>query len=77
MASISIKGVSKSYGSHPVLKGLDLDVDDGEFVSYLGPSGCGKSTLLYLLGLLDSADEGRIWIGGAEVSGLPDPELTR
>ncbi len=60
-----------------VLRGVSLEVPAGSVQAIVGPSGCGKSTLLYLLGLLDSADEGRIWIGGAEVSGLPDPELTR
>jgi multiple sugar transport system ATP-binding protein len=67
MASISIKGVSKSYGSHPVLKGLDLDVDDGEFVSFLGPSGCGKSTLLFCIAGLEEISAGSISLGARDM----------
>jgi lipoprotein-releasing system ATP-binding protein len=60
-----------------VLRGVSLEVPAGSVHAIVGPSGCGKSTLLYLLGLLDDADRGKIWIGGAEVSGLPEMELTR
>ncbi|MGH6861493.1 MAG: ATP-binding cassette domain-containing protein, partial [Phyllobacterium sp.] len=47
MASIEIAGLSKRFGEVPVLKGLELSINDGEFISFLGPSGCGKSTLLF------------------------------
>ncbi len=60
MASISIRNVSKSYGNLPVLRGLDLDVADGEFVSFLGPSGCGKSTLLFCIAGLEEITAGNI-----------------
>jgi lipoprotein-releasing system ATP-binding protein len=60
-----------------VLRGVSLEVPAGSVQAIVGPSGCGKSTLLYLLGLLDTADAGQLWLGGAEVAGLPEPELTR
>jgi ABC-type sugar transport system ATPase subunit len=63
MASISIRNVSKSYASFPVLQGLDLDVADGEFVSFLGPSGCGKSTLLFCIAGLEEITAGSIHLG--------------
>ncbi|NKN09602.1 ABC transporter ATP-binding protein [Rhizobium laguerreae] len=60
MSSIRIADVSKSYGPVQVLKGLSLDVADGEFISFLGPSGCGKSTLLYCIAGLETITEGQI-----------------
>ena len=60
-----------------VLRRVSLEVPAGSVHAIVGPSGCGKSTLLYLLGLLDQAESGRLWIAGQEVSGLPEPELTR
>ena len=59
------------------LRGVSLEVGVGSVHAIVGPSGCGKSTLLYLLGLLDSADAGRLWIGGLEVAGMAEPEMTR
>ena len=60
-----------------VLRGITLDVPAGEVHAIVGPSGCGKSTLLYVLGLLDVPDDGRIVIGGEDVSGLSDNELSQ
>lgn len=60
MSAIKIADVSKSYGSVQVLKGLSLDVADGEFISFLGPSGCGKSTLLYCIAGLETITDGQI-----------------
>jgi ABC-type sugar transport system ATPase subunit len=70
MTSINIRAVSKSYAQHPVLKGLDLDITDGEFVSFLGPSGCGKSTLLYCIAGLEEISSGSILFDGRDIGGL-------
>jgi multiple sugar transport system ATP-binding protein len=68
MASVSIKKLGVSFGSLKVLRDLDLDVEEGEFIVLLGPSGCGKSTLLNAVaGLLD-INAGQIWIGGKNVT---------
>ncbi|WP_343716158.1 ABC transporter ATP-binding protein [Inquilinus sp.] len=70
MTSINIRAVSKSYAQHRVLKGLDLDIADGEFISFLGPSGCGKSTLLYCIAGLEEISTGSILFDGRDISGL-------
>ncbi|MCX5512206.1 ABC transporter ATP-binding protein [Kaistia algarum] len=68
MATVSIRDLDIAFGSVKVLKALDLDIAEGEFVVLLGPSGCGKSTLLNAVaGLLDVA-AGQIWIGGKNVT---------
>ena len=64
---IEIKGVTKSFGDLQVLKGLDLIIYKGEVVSIVGPSGAGKTTLLQIMGTLDKADGGQVWIDGTEV----------
>ena len=71
MASIDIAAVRKSYGSTPVLRGIDLKIENGEFVVLVGPSGCGKSTLLRLIAGLETMSEGEIRIGGRRVNDLP------
>jgi multiple sugar transport system ATP-binding protein len=71
VAAISIKGVHKSYGVVPVLRGIDLDIRDGEFVVLVGPSGCGKSTLLRLVAGLEPLTGGDIRIGERMVNDLP------
>src|SRR5688500_16922381 len=71
MASIEIAGVHKSYGSVPVLHGVDLNIEDGEFIVLVGPSGCGKSTLLRMIAGLEEISAGTIRIGGAVVNDLP------
>jgi sulfonate transport system ATP-binding protein len=58
-----LRGVEKSFGSHVVLRGIDLDIPSGQFVAIVGRSGCGKSTLLRLLAGLDTPTAGRIGIG--------------
>ncbi len=67
--------VCKSYRKHkieiPVLRGLDLAVEAGSFLSIVGASGSGKSTLLHLLGTLDHPDEGQIWLEGQRIDHLP------
>ena len=70
MTSINIRAVSKTYAQHRVLKGLDLDIADGEFISFLGPSGCGKSTMLYCIAGLEEISTGSILFDGRDISGL-------
>lgn len=60
----------------PALKGVDIEIGEGEFVSIVGPSGCGKSTLLHLLGGLHRPTSGKIFFDGAELTALPDAALT-
>ena len=60
MASIEISGVRKAFGTVNVLHGMDLTIDDGEFIVLVGPSGCGKSTLLRLIAGLETATAGTI-----------------
>ena len=74
MASISIRGVEKSYGKTPVVHGLDLDIGSGEFIVILGPSGCGKSTLLRMIAGLESITGGEIAIDGEVVNKLEPRE---
>ena len=71
MGSLKIKGVTKSYGHVEVLKGIDLDIPDGEFVVFVGPSGCGKSTLLRTIAGLEDTTTGTIEISGKDVTTAP------
>ena len=70
MASIDISAIRKSYGIHPVLHGIDLEIKDGEFVVLVGPSGCGKSTLLRMIAGLEAVTSGEIRIDGKRVNDL-------
>ena len=74
---ISLRGITKSFGSLQVLKGIDLDIAKGEVVSIVGPSGAGKTTLLQIAGTLDSADCGSVIINGTDVSKLGESALAR
>lgn len=66
--SVSVRGLALSYGAVQVLKALDLDIAEGEFLVLLGPSGCGKSTLLNCIaGLLEPTD-GQVFIKGRNVT---------
>ena len=58
------------------LNGVNIEVEDGEFIAIMGPSGCGKSTLLNILGLLDSPTEGKFWLNNEEVGHLKERERT-
>lgn len=64
---ISVQGLRKSFGSHEVLKGIDLDVAPGEVLTIIGASGSGKSTLLRCLNLLETPDAGHVWFGGQDL----------
>jgi multiple sugar transport system ATP-binding protein/alpha-glucoside transport system ATP-binding protein len=68
MASLTLRGVRKSYGTTEVMHGVDLDIDDGEFVVFVGPSGCGKSTLLRMIAGLEEITAGTVAIGEREVN---------
>ena len=73
---IDIKGITKSFGSLQVLKGIDLHIDKGEVVSIVGPSGAGKTTLLQIIGTLDKPDSGSIMVDGIDVSSLSTKKLS-
>lgn len=73
---IDIKGITKSFGSLQVLKGIDLHIDKGEVVSIVGPSGAGKTTLLQIIGTLDKPDSGSIIVDGVDVSSLSTKKLS-
>src|SRR3984893_12605310 len=70
MAALSIRALSKRYANLEVLKGIDLDIESGEFAVLVGPSGCGKSTLLNIIDGLDEANQGTIEIGGRTMNGV-------
>ncbi|WP_299731888.1 ABC transporter ATP-binding protein [uncultured Tateyamaria sp.] len=71
MSKISIRNVEKRYGNLPVLKGISLDIDDGELVTLIGPSGCGKSTLLKIIAGLEDVSEGHVFIDDTDVTSVP------
>jgi putative ABC transport system ATP-binding protein len=78
---IRVEGLFKVYGRGEIavraLDGLDLAIDEGEFVAIMGPSGSGKSTLMNILGCLDRPTEGHYWLGGEDVSKLDKTKLAR
>jgi multiple sugar transport system ATP-binding protein len=74
MASVEINTVGKHYGSFEALKGVSVDIADGEFVILVGPSGCGKSTLLRMIAGLEDITSGEISIGNRVVNDLPPKE---
>ena len=77
MALIELKGVNKTYqGAQPlhVLKGINLDIEKGEFVSIMGASGSGKSTLLNILGILDNYDTGTYHLDGTLIKDLSEKQ---
>ncbi len=63
MATVSLQGLHKSFGSTEVIKNVNVDVEDREFVALVGPSGCGKSTLLRMIAGLETISSGDISIG--------------
>lgn len=73
---IKAKGIRKSYGSLDVLKGIDVEIKKGEVISVVGASGAGKSTLLHILGTLDSADKGELFINDIEIHNLNERSLS-
>lgn len=73
---MQLQGITKSFGSLQVLRGIDLNIDKGEIVSIVGPSGAGKTTLLQIMGTLDAPDSGMITIDGTLVSRMKEKELS-
>jgi multiple sugar transport system ATP-binding protein len=74
LAAVSIRGVQKRFGSTPVIRGVDIEIADGEFCVLVGPSGCGKSTLLRMLAGLEEITGGEIWIGSRVVNKVAPKE---
>ena len=74
MAGLELRNIAKSYGAVSVIEGINLDVEDGEFVALVGPSGCGKSTILRMIAGLEDITEGDIAIGGEVVNDLTPKE---
>ena len=68
--SVVLEKVEKHYGKVPVIHGIDLRIDPGEFAVFVGPSGCGKSTLLRMIAGLEAISAGTIAIGGRVVNDL-------
>ena len=68
MGALSVQQVTKRYGASHILKSVDLEITEGEFVILVGPSGCGKSTLLSMIAGLDSPTSGRILLGGRDIT---------
>jgi multiple sugar transport system ATP-binding protein len=74
LAAVSIRAVQKRFGSTPVIRGVDIEIADGEFCVLVGPSGCGKSTLLRMLAGLEEITGGEIWIGSRVVNKVAPKE---
>lgn len=78
---VHIKDVHKNYTMGktivPALRGINLSISEGEFVSVAGASGSGKSTLLNLIGCLDKPSSGEVWVGGEKINDLPDRQLNQ
>ncbi len=73
---IKLEGITKSFGTLQVLKGIDLEINKGEVVSIVGPSGAGKTTLLQIMGTLDKPDSGQITLNGIEVSRMNEKDIS-
>ncbi len=71
MGAIKLEAVEKWFGDVQVIKGIDLDIEDGEFVVFVGPSGCGKSTLLRMIGGLEEISRGKLLIDGEDKTADP------
>ena len=72
-----VKNIHKNYGSLPVLRGIDLHIQQGEIVSIVGASGAGKSTLLHIAGTLDRPDSGQVFIANQEVTNLKNNDIAK
>ena len=72
---IQTEGITKSFGSLQVLKGIDLTIGEGEIVAFVGPCGAGKCSLLQMIGTLDAPDSGKLYINGTETVRLSEEKL--
>ncbi|MGB3024021.1 MAG: ATP-binding cassette domain-containing protein, partial [Candidatus Saccharimonadales bacterium] len=70
MAEVVLRNIKKSFGPVDIIKGVDIDINDKEFVVFVGPSGCGKSTLLRMIAGLESISDGELSIDGQRVNDL-------
>ena len=70
---LALRGITKQFGSHPVLRGVDLTVAPGEFIAIVGRSGCGKSTLLRIISQLDAPTSGTVEIDGQQIRAADTP----
>ncbi len=70
-SGVRLEGIRKQYGQAEIVKGIDLDILDGEFFSLLGPSGCGKTTLLRMIAGFEEPTSGKIYINGKDMTGIP------
>ena len=71
MAYLQLSNIEKFFGEHRAIKGIDLEIQQGEFVVFVGPSGCGKSTLLRLIAGLEPIDGGKLSLDGRDITALP------
>ena len=71
MAYLQLRGIEKFFGEHRAIKGIDLTIEQGEFIVFVGPSGCGKSTLLRLIAGLESIDGGTLMLDGRDITDQP------
>ena len=74
MAEVTLAGVVKDFGPVRILHGVDLHIQDGEFMVFVGPSGCGKSTLLRVIAGLEDISAGELRVGGRVVNDVPPAE---
>lgn len=74
---VKAQGIYKTFGDVQVLRGVDCEVRDGEFVTIVGASGAGKTTLLQILGTLERPDRGQVWIDGMDVTSLQGKKLAQ
>lgn len=74
---IRTTNITKSFGELKVLKGIDLEIREGEIISIVGASGAGKTTLLLIMGTLMNKDRGKVWIGDTDIDSLREKQLAR
>ncbi len=76
MSIIRVEGLSKDYGTAVALRGVDLEIKKGQWVSIIGPSGSGKTTLLNIIGGLDHPTSGRVFVNGTDINSLSEDQLS-